>query len=216
MSDFFLFAVFPYLAVALAIFGSTFRALRFSDTLTARSSQLLESRMQRFGAVPWHWAIGAIVLAHLFALLFPGTVAALLSQPTRLYALELVGLSLGMLATAGIALLMVRRFGLRRATSAGDWLLLAALLLQAATGVFIALQLRWGGAWFVHTAAPWLASLATLDPKVDRIAVLPPIVKLHFLNAFVIVALLPMTRLMHVLTIPFHYLWRRPQIVSWR
>ncbi len=212
MSDFFLFAVFPYLAVVLAIAGSIFRIVRLPDTLTARSSQLLESRMQRFGAVPWHWAILAIVLAHLVAIFFPAAVAAMLVRP---YPFELAGLSLGMLATFGIALLVLRRLTLARATSFGDWLLLAALLVQAATGVAIALTLRWGGAWFVHTATPWLASLATLDPRIDRIAVLPPLVKLHFLNAFVIIALLPLTRLMHVLTIPFHYLWRRPQIVSW-
>jgi len=52
MSNLFLFAVFPYLAVALALFGGVYRARNLRDTMTARSSQLLESRLQGFGAVP--------------------------------------------------------------------------------------------------------------------------------------------------------------------
>ncbi|MGZ6142572.1 MAG: respiratory nitrate reductase subunit gamma [Myxococcales bacterium] len=216
MSDFFLFAVVPYLAVALAVFGGAFRALRLSDTLTARSSQMLESRMQRFGAVPWHWAILAILLAHFVAILFPQTLGRLLADAATLYVAELIGLALGMLAAAGIALLVIRRASLANVTSPMDWALLVALLLQTASGVYIALTLRWGSAWFVHTASPWLASLARLDPQLDRITVLPAVVKLHFLNAFVLVALLPLSRLVHVITIPISYLWRPPQIVSWR
>ncbi len=216
MSDLFLFAAFPYLAVALAVFGGTYRALRLRDSLTARSSQLLESRLQRFGAVPWHWAILAILIAHLVAALFPGAMIALLASPSRVYALELIGLALGFLAVAGIALLLLRRLSLTGSTAAADWLLLVALLVQAATGVYIAFSLRWGSDWFLYTAQPWLASLAALQPHVDHVAVMPVLVKLHFVNAFVVIALLPLTRLIHAVTIPLSSLWRPPQLVSWR
>ncbi|HEY6910911.1 MAG TPA: respiratory nitrate reductase subunit gamma [Myxococcales bacterium] len=216
MSNLFLFGVFPYLAVALAIFGGIYRVRRLGDTMTARSSQLLESRLQRFGAVPWHAAILLILLAHALAATLPRPFARLLGDSTRLYLLELSGLALGLIALAGIALLLVRRFSLRASTSRMDWLVLAALLLQAASGVYIALVLRWGSGWFLHTGAPWLAALARFDPQVDRIVFLPFAVKLHFVNAFVLVALLPLSRLMHVVTVPISYLWRPPQLVSWR
>jgi nitrate reductase gamma subunit len=216
MSNLFLFAVFPYLALALAVFGGIYRVRRLGDTMTARSSQLLESRLQGFGAVPWHAAILLILLAHALAAAFPHAFGRLLGDSTRLYALELSGLALGFLALSGIAILVVRRLSLRSSTSGMDWLVLAALLLQAASGVYIALVLRWGSGWFLHTAAPWLAALARLEPQVDRIAFLPFAVKLHFVNAFVLVALLPLSRLMHVVTVPISYLWRPPQLVSWR
>jgi nitrate reductase gamma subunit len=216
MSNLFLFAVFPYLALALAVFGGVYRARRLGDTLTARSSQLLESRLQRFGAVPWHLAILLVLLAHLLAAVFPTAFGRLLADPTRLYLLELSGLALGILAVAGIAALIARRFSLFPSTSRMDWLVLASLAVQTLSGVYIALVLRWGSGWFLHTGAPWLAALASLDPKVDRIAFLPFAVKLHFVNAFVLVALLPLSRLIHVVTIPLSYLWRPPQIVSWR
>ena len=216
MSNLFLFGVFPYVAVALAVFGGLYRSRRLRDTMTARSSQLLESRLQGFGAVPWHAAILIILLAHLLAAAFPRAFARLLGDSTRLYALELSGLALGMLAVCGIAVLVVRRFSLRASTSRMDWLVLAALLLQAASGVYIALVLRWGSGWFLHTGAPWLAALARFDPQVDRIVFLPFVVKLHFVNAFVLIALLPLSRLMHAVSIPISYLWRPPQLVSWR
>ena len=216
MSNLFLFAVFPYLALALALTFGIYRAVRLPDTLTARSSQLLESRLQRSGAVPWHLAILLILVAHLLAALFPHAFGRLLGDPARLYLLELTGLSLGLLAAAGLVLLIVRRFSLSASTSAMDWLLLASLAAQALSGVYIALVLRWGSGWFLHTGAPWLAALAKLDPKVDRIAFLPFAVKLHFVNAFFLVALLPFSRLIHAVTIPLSYLWRPSQIVSLR
>jgi nitrate reductase gamma subunit len=216
MNNLFLFAVFPYLAVALAVFGGLYRWRRLGDTMSARSSQLLESRLQGFGAIPWHAAILLILLAHVLAAVFPHAFARLLGDSVRLYLLELSGLALGMLAVAGIAVLIARRFLLTASTSRMDWLVLLALLLQAASGVYIALVLRWGSGWFLHTGAPWLAALARFDPQVDRIVFLPFVVKLHFVNAFVLIALLPLSRLMHVVTIPISYLWRPPQLVSWR
>ena len=216
MSNVFLFTVLPYLAVAVAVAGTIYRVARLRDTLTARSSQLLEARLQRFGAVPWHAAILLILLAHILAAFFPQAFAHVLGAPVRLYVLELLGLSLGMLALAGIVMLIVRRFAIANATSAMDWLVLASLALQAATGVYIAFVLRWGSGWFLYTGAPWLASLARLNPHIDEIAMLPLVVKLHFLNAFVLIALLPLSRLIHIITVPISYLWRSPQLVSWR
>jgi nitrate reductase gamma subunit len=216
MSDLFLFGVFPYLAVALAVGGVVYRYRTLRHTVTAHSSQLLESRALYWASVPWHYAILAILAAHLGATLFPGAWGRLLGEPGRLLVLEVTGLALGALAVLGIALLMVRRFGLASHTAPMDWVVLVLLLVQAATGLYVAFALRWGSAWYLQTAAPWLASLAALSPQVDRMAVLPAAVKLHTLNAFILVALLPLSRLVHATSIPVAYLWRAPQVVIWR
>jgi nitrate reductase gamma subunit len=116
----------------------------------------------------------------------------------------------------GLAVLLARRARLGAVTGARDWLVLALLLLQAATGVYVAYALRWGSVWYLHTAAPWLASLLRLAPRVELMAVLPPVVKLHAVNAFALIALVPLTRLVHVVSFPLSYLWRPPQVVVWR
>ena len=216
MSDVFLFAAFPYLAFALAVGGAVYRHRTMPQTVTARSSQLLEGKLLFWGSVPWHHAILAILAAHLGATLFPETWARLLGSPARLFVLEVTGLALGGLAVLGIVLLLVRRLGLPRSTTAMDWVVLLALAVQAASGVYVAFALRWGSAWYLDTAAPWLASLVRLSPQIDRMAVLPFAVKLHAVNAFVLLALMPLSRLVHVTTIPVSYLWRPPQLVVWR
>jgi len=216
VSDLFLFGAFPYLAVALAVGGVIYRRRALRHTVTARSSQLLEGRLLFWGSVPWHHAILAILVAHLGATLVPASWAKLLGAPVRLYVLEVTGMGLGLLALIGIVLLLVRRGALASSTGAMDWIVLVALALQAATGVYIAFTLRWGGAWYLQTATPWLASLARLSPEIDRMAVLPGVVKLHAVNAFLLIGLMPLSKLIHVTTIPLEYLWRPPQVVVWR
>jgi nitrate reductase gamma subunit len=214
--DAFLFGVFPYLAATVTVVGvfRRFRAMRY--TVTTSSSQLLESRLQFWGSVSWHYAIIAVLLVHLAAVFLPGAVAALLSAPGRLLAVEVTGLALGITALWGLVVLAVRRLTLRGETTWLDWTVMALLLLQVATGVLTAATARWGYAWFTVIATPWLASLARLSPRVELMANLPVIFKLHALNAFVLLALVPYTRLAHALVAPVEYLWRLPQVVIWR
>lgn len=216
MSDLFLFGVVPYLAVALAVGGTVYRYRALRSTVTARSSQLLEGRLLFWGSVPWHYAILVILLAHVAAAVFPGTWARLLGSPVRLFALEVTGLALGALALLGLLALIARRPSLASTTSTMDWVVLLLLLLQAASGLWVAFTLRWGSAWYLHTAAPWLASLVRFSPRIDTMVVLPGVVKVHAVNAFVLVALLPLSRLVHATVIPLSYLRRPPQLVIWR
>ena len=41
-------------------------------TVTTSSTQMLESRLQHWGSVSWHYAILLILLAHLVAIFLPG------------------------------------------------------------------------------------------------------------------------------------------------
>lgn len=216
MSDQFLFGVFPYLAAALAIGGTIYRYRTSAPGITARSSQLLEGRLLFWGSLPWHHAILLVLLAHILAALFPGAWGALLGSPGRLVVLEVTGMALGALAVLGIALLLLRRLSLSAVTGPLDWVVLALLLLQAATGLWVASTLRWGSVWYLHVAVPWLGSLVRLSPQVDAVAALPAVARIHLLDAFALIALLPLTRLVHLTSIPLAYLWRPPQVVIWR
>lgn len=216
MSDVIVFAVVPYVATLFAIGGVVYRFAFLRHTVTTRSSQLLESRMLYWGSVPWHVGILPILAAHLLAAVFPGAWARLLGSPSRLYVLEVTGLALGALTLVGIAVLLVRRASLLRHSRPLDLLATLALLVQVVTGLWIAITLRWGSGWYVHTAAPWLLSLVKLDPRFDAMAVLPLVVKVHAVNAFVLVALVPVTRLVHAVAFPFTYAARPPQLVLWR
>jgi nitrate reductase gamma subunit len=218
MSDIVFFVVFPYLALLLAVIFGVYRYFSDRFSYSSFSSQFLESEQLFWGSVPWHYSILIILIAHLLAALFPGVWGALIGEPVRLYVLELSGLALGFLTVAGTVLLILRRLVNPRitvVTSAMDWVLLVVLLVQVASGLYIALVYRWGSAWYLHTAVPWLWSLVKLDPQVRYVATLPLVVKFHMLNAFLVISLLPFTRLVHIFTIPVAYLWRPYQLYIW-
>lgn len=218
MTDMILFGVFPYVAVALMVGVGIYRYCVDRYSWSSQSSQFLESRVLFWGSVPWHYAILIILLAHFLAFLIPSGWAVVLGNPLRLYILEVTGLALGISTLIAVTLLIVRRSLNARVsavTSVVDWLVLAALLLQVATGVYIAFTLRWGSVWYLHTASPWLWSLLKLDPQVHYLAALPTVVKLHAFNAFFIVALFPFSRLVHVVSVPLTYLARPYQVVVW-
>ncbi len=217
MNDVFLFGVFPYAALAVAGVGIAARR-RLHATLGTRSSEFLEKKVLFWGSVPWHYAVLLVLAAHLAAAVAPGAWGALVSDPGRLVALEAAGTALGLWATFAIALLIVRRASsarLRVVTTPVDWIVLGLLLAQVATGTWVSITLRWGSVWFLHTAAPWLGSLVSLAPRVDLPSVLPALVRFHAVGAFVLLALLPFSRLVHALSIPLGYLWRPFQVVVW-
>jgi nitrate reductase gamma subunit len=216
--DIVLYAVIPYLAVAVALVGgiARYRADRFS--YSSQSSQFLENRALFWGSVAWHYGILAVLGAHVLALMFWDPWAALVNDPDRLYTLEVIGLALSLLAFLGLALLLGRRLfvpRVRSVTSAMDWLLLVVLLVQVGLGIWIALGYRWGSEWYVHTIVPWLHSLFKLDPQVQYVVPLPAVVKAHAVLGFGLIALFPFTRLVHVVTVPVTYLWRSYQLVVW-
>lgn len=218
MTDMILFGVFPYVAVALMIGVGIYRYTVDRYSWSSQSSQFLENRALFWGSVPWHYAILVILLAHFLAFLVPSGWAVVLGNPLRLYLLEITGLGLGISSLIAIILLIFRRGVNARVaavTTVIDWLVLAALLLQVATGVYIAFTLRWGSVWYLHTATPWLWSLLKFDPQVQYLTALPWVVKLHTFNAFLLLALFPFSRLVHVVSVPLGYLARPWQIVIW-
>lgn len=218
MVDLFLFGIFPYVAIILAVAVSIWRYATSQFTFSSLSSQFLEGRQLFWGSVPWHYGIGLVLIGHLIGVLFPSGVKAFNGVPLRLYILEATALSLGLLAAVGLILLLIRRgvnLRVRAVTSVMDVVLLLLLIIQVVAGVGVAIFFRWGSAWYVQTATPWLWSLATLSPNWDAMVSLPFLVKLHSVNAFVLVAVFPFTRLVHFISLPLAYLWRPYQVVKW-
>lgn len=216
--DMVLFVGFPYAAVAVAIVGGIYRYRSDRFSYSSFASQFLDNKTLVFGSVPWHYGILLILGAHVVGALTPGLWQEVLSDQTRLYFLEISGLTLALFAMIGLVLLILRRLGnarVFRVTTTMDWVLLAVLLAQVALGFWVALFYRWGSDWYLHTAVPWMVSLVQFKPQIQYVSALPWVVKAHMLGGFVIIALFPFTRLVHVVTYPYSYLWRPYQLVRW-
>lgn len=216
--DYVLFAVLPYTAVFIAVVGGIYRFVINPFSYSSLSSQFLENKKLFWGAVPWHFGILVILLAHLIAFLMPGPWRALLSNIDILYTLEVIGLSLALAALVGILAFAVRRLVNSRIlaiTSVMDWVLLIALIVQVSFGFYVALYYRWGADWYMDTSVPWIASLLKFNPQLQYVVDLPLAVKFHMLFGFVIIGLFPFTRLVHIVALPIQYLWRPLQVVIW-
>jgi nitrate reductase gamma subunit len=83
---------------------------------------------------------------------------------------------------------------------------------QVALGFYVSLAYRWGADWYVDTAVPWLISLVSMNPQTHFVSSLPLPVRLHMINGFVVIALFPFSRLVHLIMFPFWYLWRPYQL----
>lgn len=218
MFDNLFYIIFPYAAITLAIVVTVQRYLKRGFTYSSLSSQFLESDELFYGSVPWHIGILVVLMGHVIGFAIPRQVLWFNGVPARLYILEATALLFGLLALVGMVNLIVRRITsprIRAVTSAMDIAVLLVLLVQVALGVYIALFYRWGSSWYATSAVPYLRSLFTLQPDLRMIAPLPLAVKLHMLNAYVFLAILPFSRLVHMLVVPIHYLWRPYQVVIW-
>ena len=58
-------------------------------------------------------------------------------------------------------------------------------------------------------------SLLSFNPEIGFLAQMPWMVRLHIINAFLLIAFFPFTRLVHVLVIPNAYFFRKTQVVRW-
>ena len=219
MLNVFLFIVLPYAAMVLFLFVTPYRY--FSDRLTwsAYSTQFLEQKALYWGSNPWHYGIIPVVLAHFPGVVAPGPMKVLLANRQTLVLLESAGLGLGLFALFGCLVLVVRRARtplLQPVTSAADWVLLSLLAVQAVTGVYMGLFMRWGSQWYLYTAVPYFHSILMFDPQIGYVIDLPPVFKLHAAGAFLIVALLPFTKLVHLLFFPIDFLMDPPILYRWR
>jgi nitrate reductase gamma subunit len=218
MTDYFWFGVLPYVSLVV-FFVVTVRRYRLrAFSYSSLSSQFLENQQHFWGSVPFHYGIIAVLAGHVGAFLFPKAVLGWNAAPLRLVALEVTGLAVALLTLVGLVNIVVRRLRYpkaRRVTTWGDWFIYGGLLVQVVTGLGIAVHHGWGSSWFSTSLTPWLWSLVKLNPDITYVAAMPLMVKLHVINAFLILIVFPFTRLVHVLVVPNPYLWRKTQVVLW-
>lgn len=218
MLDSILFVVLPYAALALCCGVVPYRF--FSNRLgwSTYSSQFLERERLFWGSLSWHYGILPILVAHLAGFLAPGAVQRLLGRPGALLAVETVGLGLALFALCGTLVLLWRRLvaaRLLKVTFLADWLLLVLLLAQTAGGIHVALTMGSGALWYPHTATPYLRSLFAFQPQVAYLADFPLVFKLHVAGAFVLLGLIPFTKLVHFLYVPWRFLAEPPLLYRW-
>lgn len=213
-----LFLAFPYVAIVLCVVVTALRFRQRPFSVSSLSSQLLERRRLYWGSIPFHWGIVLILAGHVLALLVPTGIVWWDAVPARVYLLEGTGAALALWAFLGLVVLIWRRLShprIRAVSTAMDVVVLILLALQVATGLWTAASYRFGSEWFTGVMTPYLWSLLTLRPRPELLADLAWPVKVHVTGFFVLLAVFPFSRLVHMITLPLGYLVRPWQIVVW-
>lgn len=207
----------PYAAILVFVVGLLVR-LRSRFTISSLSSQVVESRTLPWGSIPLHAGMAVLFVGHLLPVVAPGPWQRLVSRPAALLAVETLGLAAAMICLFGLVVLLVRRAAspaVRSGATAADFVVLLLLIAQVGLGIAVATLHRWGAVWSARTTTPYLASLASLQPEPAYLAGAPLALALHVAVAWLVLAIIPFTRLVHLLALPLGYLVRPPQKVVW-
>jgi nitrate reductase gamma subunit len=215
----FLWGALPYIAAALLVAGLIWRYRYDKFGWTTRSSQLYESRLLRIGSPMFHYGILFVLVGHLMGLFVPESWTDAVGFDEHLYHLFSLfgGTAAGILAVAGIVLLIYRRRTtgpVFLATTRNDKFMYVVLLAAIVLGMWakLAHSTVSEGYNYRESIAPWARSLFTLQPKVDLMGGVPLLYRIHAVVGMALIALVPYTRLVHMFSAPVQYLFR-PYIV---
>jgi len=217
LNNFFLIGL-PYMALLVFVIGSVWRYTSTKFKFSSLSSQFLEGRQLFWGSVPFHIGILFLFFGHLTAFLIPKAVLLWNGHPARLIVLEVTAFVFAIAVLIGIVNLLYRRITNARisvVTTKMDYAIIALLLIQVVSGLWVAYNFRWGSSWFSSVLTPYLRSIFALQPEVTAVSALPWVVKFHIAGAYLIVLLIPFSRLVHFLVVPLNYIWRPYQQVTW-
>lgn len=210
-----LWAVVPYVAIAVFVLGHIWRYRYDKFGWTTRSSQLYEQRLLRLGSPLFHFGILLVLLGHVAGLVIPNswTAAVGISDAAYHAGSFVLGTVAGVCAVAGLTILIWRRrtvgpvFSATTRNDKAMYLVLAAVILLGLAATLVG-NLTGEPYDYRPTLSVWFRSIFWLQPRVDLMAGVPVLFQLHALGAWALFAFWPFTRLVHVMSAPVGYLFR--------
>ena len=216
----FLFGVYPYIALAVAIVGTWVRFDLSQYSWKSGSSQMLRKKNMRLASNLFHVGIIVVLLGHLFGLLTPHILYdRFISAGHKQVVAVVVGGIAGAFCWVGLVMLMWRRFTddrISNTSSFSDKLILVLLFVQLTLGlgsIFTSAQ-HLDGLTMLNYAG-WAQDITLLRPiqAAARIEQADLIYQLHMALGITLIMIFPFTRLIHIVSAPVWYLGRRYQIV---
>jgi len=216
--DVFLWVVLPYVCLAIFVVGHWWRYRYDKFGWTTRSSQLYESRLLRWGSPLFHFGllfvIGGVSTCH--GIPKSWTEAVGISQEAYHWLAVVIGAIAGFCTVVGLIILIYRRRTVGpvfSATTLNDKVMYVFLALT----IFLGMSNTIIGNIISHydyreDLAVWFRGIFWFQPDPALMTDAPFSFKAHAIVAFLLFAIWPFTRLVHVFSAPVGYLWR-PYVV---
>lgn len=211
----FLWVIYPYLIVIIFLLGLYYRYQTDQFGWTAKSSEILEKKMLRWGSISFHIGIMFVLFGHIGGLLVPKSWLEAVGVTDHLYHLAAISMGsvAGILTLIGCLILVYRRVmnpRIRKTSSFGDMLSIILLTLIVVIGMSATLFNATGSTDFDYreTISPWIRGVLTFTPDGSLMNDVPFIFKIHVMLGLALFAVFPFTRLVHMLSMPIKYINR--------
>jgi len=201
----FIFGIYPYIALAIFLFGSLLRFDREQYTWKSDSSQLLYRGPLRIGNILFHIGIIGLFFTHLVGLLTPVIVwdSIGITHTFKQMMAIIGGAILGSCTLIGLLILLYRRFTNERiwaATRTGDKILLVWILITLLLGlssIFVSVHHRDG--YEMLQLMTWAQYVISFRGDAAAIVAKSPLIfKVHVFMGMTLFVIFPFTRLVHV------------------
>ena len=216
----FLFGVYPYVALTIAIIGTWVRFDLSQYSWKTGSTQMLRTKNMRLASNLFHVGIIVVLLGHLFGMLTPHFLYnRFISAGHKQILAVVVGGIAGVFCWFGLVMLMWRRFTddrISNTSSFSDKLVLVLLFIQLNLGLLsIFTSVKHLDGLTMLNLAGWAQDITILRPwhAAARIEQTDLIYQLHMALGITLVMIFPFTRLIHMISAPIWYFGRRYQIV---
>jgi len=222
--NYILFGYYPYLCITVFFIGSLLRFEREQYTWRAASSQILRKKQLRWGSILFHGGILFLFFGHLVGLLTPHWVyEPFISAETKQWVAIITGGAAGAVCFVGLSMLLHRRLfdpRIRVTSTYNDMAVLIILWVQLSIGLItlpFSIEHADGGATMLRLSE-WAQKIMTWQPgAAELIQGLDWPYQVHLVLGMTIFLFFPFTRLVHVWSAPFGFLFRRGwQIVRTR
>ncbi|MCH8622723.1 respiratory nitrate reductase subunit gamma [Undibacterium sp. TS12] len=201
----FIYGIYPYIALAIFLFGSLARFEREQYTWKSDSSQMLHTGNLRLGNILFHVGILGLFFGHLVGLLTPVIVWDTLgiSHSFKQMIAMVAGGIFGSLCMLGLLILLHRRFSDARisaVTKAGDKVLLLWIFVTLGLGLSTIFEsAHHSDGHMMVLLMTWAQHIVTFKGDAAEFIVAAPLLfKLHLFMGLSLFVIFPFTRLVHV------------------
>ncbi|GMA41284.1 respiratory nitrate reductase subunit gamma [Mobilicoccus caccae] len=216
--DVLLWQVLPYVCIATFVVGHWWRYKYDKFGWTTRSSQMYESKLLQIGSPLFHFGILVVLAGHVMGLVIPKRWTEAVGITQEMYHVMAVALGAiaGFCTIVGMIILIYRRRmtpAVFSATTANDkimYVFLAAAILTGLANTVLGNVVSHYD--YREGVSIWFRELFYLSPNPDHMTAAPLTFQMHTLLVFLLFALWPFTRLVHVFSAPLSYMWR-PYVV---
>jgi len=201
----FIYGIYPYIALAIFLFGSLARFEREQYTWKSDSSQMLHTGNLRTGNILFHLGILGLFFGHLVGLLTPVIVwdALGITHSFKQMIAMVAGGIFGTLCMVGLLILLHRRFSDARisaVTKTGDKVLLLWIFITLGLGLSTIFEsANHSDGHMMVLLMTWAQHIVTFKGDAAEFIVAAPLLfKLHLFMGLSLFVIFPFTRLVHV------------------